>query len=342
MVFYFYALIIMNLFAKRYYFNPETLRVERVSLSRREWFRYSMVFGFGLVALAVFLRYSFEHFSPTPRQIIYEQENAQLRSDYVAMNSNLQLVESQLSELRMRDAGFYRSILSLEPVPSSIRDAGTGGADSYNQFANIREPGLIRNVTQRIDKISSRIMIQENSLENVLEEAVSNKQFRASKPSINPISSADPFWITSSYGYRKDPFNGRRTAHHGIDLAGPFGLDIHASGDGVVVKARVNRSGYGKEVIVDHGFGYTTRYAHLQEILVKSGQKLKRGEVLGTMGNTGRSTGPHLHYEINKNGHPVNPMFFFYENLSPEEYTLLASKVSSTSASYQPQAYSQK
>ncbi len=342
MVFYFYALINMNLFTTRYFFNPETLRVERVKWSRKEWVRNSMLIGFGLVTLAVFLRYGFERFSPTPRQIIYEQENAQLRSDYMALNSNLLQIESQLSELRDRDAGFYRSILSLEPVPSSIRDAGTGGSVSYNQISNIREPGLIRNVTQRIDKISSRLLIQSNSLENVLEEAVSNQQFRASKPSINPISSADPFWITSSYGYRNDPFTGRRTAHHGIDLAGPHGLNIHVSGDGTVVKARVNRSGYGKEVIVDHGFGYTTRYAHLQEILVKPGQKLKRGEVLGTMGNTGRSTGPHLHYEVNKNGHPMNPMYFFYENLSPEEYTLLASKASTNSGSYQPQAFSQK
>lgn len=332
----------MNLFAKRYFFNPETLRVERVRLSRREWVRYSVFFGIGMVALAVFLRYGFEKFSPTPRQIIYEQENTQLRSDYLALNNNLELVESQLSELRNRDASFYRSILSLEPVHSTIRDAGTGGADSYNQFANIRESGLIRSVSHRIDKISSRIMIQSTSLEDVLEEAVSNKEFRASKPSINPISSADPFWITSSYGYRNDPFTGRRTAHHGLDLAGPYGLDIHVSGDGVVVTAKKGRFGYGKEVVVDHGFGYTTRYAHLQEILVKPGQKLKRGQVLGTLGSSGRSTGPHLHYEVNLNGRPMNPMFFFYENLTPDEYTLLASNASSSSDSYQPQAYSQK
>ena len=342
MVFYFYALEIMNLFSKRYFINPETLRVERVRLSRREWVRYSLVFGFGLIALAVFLRYGFERYNPTPRQIIYEQENAQLRSDYMALNSNLQLVESQLSDLRNRDAGFYRSILSLEPLPSSIRDAGTGGAESYGRFANIREPGMVRNVSQRMDKISSRLMVQSSSLESVYEEAVSNQIFLASRPSINPISPADPFWITSSFGYRKDPFNGRRTPHHGLDLAGPSGMDIHATGDGIVLKTRKSRSGYGNEVLVDHGFGYTTRYAHMKDILVKKGQKLERGEVLGTMGSTGRSTGPHLHYEVCKNNHPVNPMYFFYENLSAEEYTLLASKVSNPTGSYQPQAFSQK
>jgi murein DD-endopeptidase MepM/ murein hydrolase activator NlpD len=332
----------MNIFAKRYYFNPETLRVEPVRFSRRQWIRFSLFFGFGLVALAVLMRFGFERYSPTPRQIIYEQENAQLRSEYLALNSNLQLVESQLSELRNRDDGFYRSILSLEPVPSTIRDAGTGGSDSYNLFTNIREPGLVRNVSQRIDKISSRQMIQTSSLESVYQEAVSNQKFLACKPSINPISPADPFWITSSFGYRRDPFTGLRATHHGLDLAGPLGLDIHATGDGTVVTAHFSHQGYGKEVVVDHGFGYITRYAHMKEILVKPGQKLKRGEVLGKMGSTGRSTGPHLHYEVCKNGHPVDPICFFFENLTPGEYTLLAMKASGAAGSYQPQSYSQK
>lgn len=332
----------MRMFERKYYINPETLRVERVSLTIRQRIRYSLILGVGLIALAVVLRTGFERFYPTPRQIIYEQENTQLRSEYTALNGNLQQVESQLSELASRDDGFYRSILSLEPVPYSIRDAGTGGSETYTQFRNIREPGLIRSVSQRMDNISSRIQIQSSSLENVYEEAVSNQLFLASRPSINPISSADPCWMTSSYGYRKDPFTGRRTAHHGIDLAGPYGLDIHAAGGGTVISAHNTGYGYGKLVKVDHGFGYISIYAHLQEILVKPGQHVKRGEVVGAMGSTGRSTGPHLHYEVRKNGHPVNPMYFFYENLSPEEYTLLASKVVSKLGPYQPVSFSQK
>jgi len=332
----------MKMFGPKYFLNPETLRVERVRLSKSQKRRYALVLGLGLIALAVFLRYGFERYYPTPRQIIYEQENTQLRSEYMALNHNLQVVESQLSDLRTRDDGFYRSILSLEPVPSSIREAGTGGSETYTQLKNIREPGLIRSVSQRIDHISNRVLIQSSSLENVYEEAVSNQHFLACKPSINPISSGDPCWMTSSFGYRNDPWTKRRVPHHGIDLAGRIGLDIHVTGDGTVIEAHVSRFGYGKEVLVDHGFGYVTRYAHLDEILVKEGQKLKRGEVVGAMGSTGRSTGPHLHYEVLKNNHPVNPMFFFYENLTPDEYRILASRAASPAGPYQALSYSQK
>jgi murein DD-endopeptidase MepM/ murein hydrolase activator NlpD len=330
------------MFGHKYYLNPETLRFERVRLNSKQRLRYALIFGLGLLALAVVLRYGFERYYPTPRQIIYQKENKTLRTDYISLNTQLQEVESQLAELRNRDDRFYRAILSLEPVPSSIRGAGTGGAERNAHLRNLRRPGFVKEVSQRIDKLSDKIQIQENSLESVYEQALTNQQFLACKPSINPISSADPFWMTSSYGYRMDPFTHVRTAHHGIDLAGPYGLDVHCTGEGTVVLARLNRHGYGKEVVVDHGFGYTSRYAHLQDIYVKPGQKLVRGEVLGTLGSSGRSTGPHLHYEIRKNGRAVNPMYFFFENLTPDEYTLLASRANPVGSEYQSYAVSQK
>jgi murein DD-endopeptidase MepM/ murein hydrolase activator NlpD len=332
----------VNMFGRKYFLNPETLRFERVRLSSKQRFRYSVIITIGLVALAVILRYGFERYYPTPRQVIYEKQNETLRSDYVALNSKLQDVESQLNDLRNRDDRFYRSILNLDPVPASIREAGTGGSVTHSHLTNLRDPGLVRNVSKKIDKISSKMQIQERSLEDVYREAVTNQQFLACKPSINPISSADPYWLTSTYGYRNDPFTHQRTPHYGIDLAGPYGLDVHCTGDGTVICAHINRYGYGKEVLVDHGFGYVTRYAHLQEILVKKGQKLKRGEVLGSLGSSGRSTGPHLHYEVQKNRRTVNPMYFFYENLSPKEYTQLASRVNVMETPYEAGAMAQK
>ncbi len=326
----------------KYYLNPETLRFERVRLSSKQRIQYSVIFSIGLIALAVMLRYGFEHYYPTPRQVIYERANNTIRSDYISMNKELQEVESQLAELRNRDDRFYRSILSLEPVPASIREAGTGGSDRNVHLRNLRKPGLVRDVSQRIDKISSKMQIQSSSLVNVYEEALSNQHFLACKPSINPISSADPFWLTSSFGYRNDPFTHVRAAHHGIDLAGPYGLDIHCTGEGTVILAQLNRHGYGKEVVIDHGYGYTSRYAHLQDIQVKRGQKLKRGEVVGTLGSTGRSTGPHLHYEIRKSGVAVNPMYFFFESITPGEYNVLASRAMQSENSYQAFAMAQK
>ncbi|MEN8157732.1 MAG: M23 family metallopeptidase [Bacteroidota bacterium] len=331
-----------NLVRRKYFLNPETLCYERVRPTRAQRTRIVLVVGLGLISCAVVLRYGFERYNPTPRQLIYEQENRQLREEYADLNINLQQLESQLSELWERDDQLYRSILSLEPLHASYREAGIGGSEPYIRMGANRDPGMVKNVSQRIDKIQSRVKIQSSSLESVYQQAVTNQRLLASKPSINPISSADPYWMTSSYGFRKDPFTGRRMAHHGIDLAGPFGLDIHVAGDGVVLATHISRFGYGNEVLVDHGFGYTSRYAHLQEILVKPGQKLKRGEVLGTMGSTGRSTGPHLHYEVRENGHPVNPLYFFYENLSPEEYNLLASNAIEPEAPYQAYALSQK
>ncbi len=332
----------MNLFTRKYYLNPETLRVERVRLSREQKIRFGVICTFGLIALAVLMRQGFERYYPTPRQIIYEKENTVLRSEYATLNTELHEVESQLLELRNRDDLFYRAILSLEPVPASIREAGTGGSETNTHLRNIREPGMVLNVSQRIEKISNQVKIQSNSLVNVYDEAISNQQFLACKPSINPISPADPTWLTSSYGYRKDPFTNRRTAHNGIDIAGRIGLDIHATGDGTVITAKMSRYGYGREVKVDHGFGFVSIYGHLEDIDVKVGQKVKRGEVVGTLGNSGRSTGPHLHYEVRKNSHTVNPMYFFFENLTPREYTVLATRANLPKGPYQPNAMSQK
>ncbi len=332
----------MNLFTRKYYLNPETLRVERVRLNREQKIRFGVICTVGLISLAVVMRHGFERYYPTPRQIIYEKENTVLRSEYASLNSELHEVESQLSELRNRDDLFYRAILSLEPIPSSIREAGTGGSETNTHLRSIREPGMVMDVSDRIKKISNRVDIQSNSLVNVYKEAVTSQQFLACRPSINPISPADPTWLTSSYGYRKDPFTQRRTAHNGIDIAGRIGLDIHATGDGTVITAKMSRYGYGREVKVDHGFGFITIYGHLEDINVKVGQKVSRGEVVGTLGNTGRSTGPHLHYEVRKNGHTVNPMYFFYENLTSDEYTVLASKAIFPGSPYQPVAMSQK
>ncbi len=330
------------MFGKKYYINPETLRYERVRLTRQQLYRYVGLFSFGLICLAILMRFGFERFYPTPREIIYQQENNNLRSELAALNLDLQDVEFQLADLRNRDDRFYRAILSLDPIPSTIRTLGTGGAERGQHLRNLRDPGMVMTVSNRIDKISSKVRLQNSSLNAVLDEALDKQEFLACKPSINPISPADPYWLTSTYGYRNDPFTGKRMAHHGIDLAGPVGLDIHCTGAGTVVRARMNRHGYGKEVVVDHGFGYRTIYAHLHDIFVEKGQKLKRGEVLGTMGSTGRSTGPHLHYEIRKDGRAVNPFYFFYENLSSEEYTLLASKANLPEGTYQPVAMSQK
>jgi murein DD-endopeptidase MepM/ murein hydrolase activator NlpD len=208
----------------------------------------------------------------------------------------------------------------MEPLPTSIREAGTGGAVRYGSLQSISNPDLVIDVFDKLDKLHTRARIQSSSFADLEEAAVTQQQLLARKPLIQPISPEDRYWLTSTFGYRLDPFTKARRLHQGIDLAGQHGLKIYATGDGVVEEAGFNRHGYGNEVVLDHGFGYESRYAHLQDILVKPGQKVSRGDVIGTLGSSGRSTGPHLHYEIRHNNRAINPMHCYYEDLTPLEF----------------------
>ncbi len=316
----------MNLTGRKYYINPETLRFEEKKLSLKRRLGNSLIIASGLLLLAFVMRLGCEQYAKSPRLVYYENINDELRSEYLALNESIIKDEAQLADLKRKDDRLYRSIFGLEPLPASIREAGTGGSPRYNSLQSISNPDMVIDVFNKLDKVSTKARIQSNSFENLEERAIENQQFLACKPSIQPISPEDSYWMTSPFGYRSDPFNKRRTVHHGIDLAGPYGLKIYATGDGVVVSAYYNKHGYGKEVIIDHGFGYRTRYAHLQLLLVKPGDIVKRGHVVGELGSTGRSTGPHLHYEVQYNRRAINPLFCFYEDISPEEFKVIADR----------------
>lgn len=318
----------VNMFGRKYRLNPDTLRIEAVKLSPRvRIIRGSLVTAV-LILLAVLMRVSYDQYAKTPRYILYEKQNEKLRQEYMALDSVLQDDEQKLAVLKRKDDRLYRSIFGLEPLPASIREAGTGGAPRYASLQTISDPEMVIDVFDKLDKLVTRAEIQSNSFDYLEREAVKNQQMLACKPSIQPISPGDQYWMTSSFGYRLDPFTRRKTTHRGIDLAGRYGLKIHSTGDGRVVLAEYNRHGYGKEVVIDHGFGYRTRYAHLQDIAVNAGDRVRRGQVIGRLGSTGRSTGPHLHYEVHFRNRAVNPLYLFYENLTPQEYELIASRAS--------------
>ncbi|PID91620.1 MAG: hypothetical protein CSA96_07230 [Bacteroidetes bacterium] len=312
------------MFSRNYRINPENLRIEKVRMGRDQRLRFTAGCVLGLVFLAIGLRIAYERVYETPRELAYMRENTELREAYSALNTELEQYEDELIRLRDRDDRFYRSILSLDPISPSIRKAGTGGSVPYSSIASVRDAGELIAVSSHMTQLSGQLEVQSKSLESVYKEALLTHEFLACKPSINPISTADTYWLTSPYGYRTDPFTKRRTAHHGIDLAGARGLKVHATGNGRVSFAKNTGSGYGLKVVVDHGFGYSTVYAHLGTILVKPGQVVKRGEVIATLGNSGRSTGPHLHYEVRFHNQTKDPMYFFSNDFGPEEYTLLA------------------
>jgi murein DD-endopeptidase MepM/ murein hydrolase activator NlpD len=224
-------------------------------------------------------------------------------------------------ETQRRDDKVYRSIFDLEPIPSSVREAGFGGASgTVSGILNHTGIEMVNNTETKLEILSNKALVQSWSLTDLYKMAKLHQKLILSKPSIQPISPADSFWLTSTFGYRWDPFNGGKRMHAGIDLAGKVGLRVYATGDGVVISAENSRNGYGKEILIDHSFGYVSRYAHLQKINVKIGQKVRRGQYIGNLGNTGRSTGPHLHYEVLLNGRSQNPMYFYFEDLTPEEY----------------------
>ncbi len=272
------------------------------------------------------MRVGFEQYAKSPRLVYYENKNELLRTEYRVLDKLIQVDEARLAVLERKDDRLYRSILSLDPLAPSIREAGTGGAPRNSTLQSITDPGLVEDVSDKLDEVSMKARIQSISFGDIEELAIENRKLLAHKPSIQPISPKDRYWMTSNYGYRIDPFTKRRTVHHGIDLAGPYGLKIHSTGEGVVLTAHYSRHGYGKEVIIDHGFGYRSRYAHLQRINVEVGDKVKRGQVIGELGSTGRSTGPHLHYEILFNKKAINPLHCFYENITPLEYQIISDR----------------
>jgi murein DD-endopeptidase MepM/ murein hydrolase activator NlpD len=209
----------------------------------------------------------------------------------------------------------------------AVREAGFGGSEMpYGGNAINTNDQDVWNIAVKLEKLSTKAKVQSGLLSDLFVKAQSQQKRIASKPSIQPISPDDEFRISSSYGYRWDPFTNRKRMHQGLDLAGHVGLNIYATGDGIVISAIDSKIGYGKEVIIDHGFGYITRYAHLQKIEVKRGETIKRGQVIGLLGSTGRSTGPHLHYEVIVNSKTANPMHFYYENLNPAEYKAIISQ----------------
>jgi len=310
------------MYKNRYFYNPDTLRFERHQRTLYQKFRRIFIYLLIIVLVAVFLRISFDYYHPSPKLSYYRQKSEILRTAYNVLQSKIAKSELLLTEIQKRDDGVYRSVFDLEPLPGSVRDAGFGGSSELmSGLLNSEGLRMVNNADNKLEILSTKVLVQEWSLKDLYDRAKFHQQLILSKPYIHPICPADSFWLTSSFGYRRDPFSGRRRMHGGIDIAGPVGLKIYATGDGIVINAENSKYGYGKEVIIDHGFGYITRYAHLHNILVEPGQRVKRGTNIGNLGNSGRSTGPHLHYEVIYQGRCQNPFYFFYENLTPEEYT---------------------
>ena len=225
-----------------------------------------------------------------------------------------------LKDIQERDNTIYRVIFEAEPIPVSIREAGYGGVDRYNKLRDYYNADLIVDVTKKVDQLSKQLYVQSKSYDEVWQLVKNKANMLSSIPAIQPVSNKDMTRVASGYGWRIHPIYKTEKLHTGMDFTAPVGTEIYATGNGTVVKVEKDGRGYGNNVIINHGYGYQTLYGHMSKFSVRPGQKVKRGDLIGSVGNTGTSTGPHLHYEVHKNGNPVNPVNFYYNDLSPEEY----------------------
>jgi murein DD-endopeptidase MepM/ murein hydrolase activator NlpD len=318
----------------KYRFNTKSLTYEKVRVTFRERFwKVLSYLATGLVFATVTILLAFK-FLPSPIQKMQDREIQALRLQYDVLNKKMDQVTQVLNDLQDRDDNIYRVIFEAEPIPNTIRQAGFGGSDRYSIFDNYDNAEILKSTTERLDRITKQLYIQSKSFDEVVNLAKSKERLLASIPAIMPINNKELRHLPSGFGWRTHPIYKTAEFHPGMDFAAEQGTPIYATGDGVVEVADAAAQGYGNHVVLNHGFGYQTLYGHMSKIAAKVGQKVKRGQLLGYVGSTGLSTAPHVHYEVIKNGEKVNPVNFYYNDLTPEQYQILLELASKSSQSF--------
>ncbi|PVX50953.1 peptidase M23-like protein [Balneicella halophila] len=304
----------------QYRFNPESVRFENQSNPSRK--KILLTLGFIVTAMLTgFLTFwLFGELIGSPREQELLNENAALKANYEVMDKKLQNINAVLEDIQNRDDNLYRFLLNADPIPNELRNSGMGGINKYNKLDSLSNAEMVRTTAEDLDKMLKKTYVQSKSLDEIESLANLQKEMLTSVPAIMPIRKELLRTHPSGYGMRLHPIYGIYRMHKGMDFAAPSGTDIYATGDGVVTKVKRSK-GYGIHVIIKHNYGgYETLYAHMIRAKAKVGQKVKRGDVIGYVGSTGDSTAPHVHYEVHKNGRVLNPINFYFNDLSPEEY----------------------
>ena len=304
----------------KYRFNKHSLTFDKVQTTlRKKLLLFLSHFSTGLV-FAILILVLVYFFVDSPKEKSQKREIAHLQLQYEILNDQLGKFTTVLMDLQTRDDNIYRVIFEAEPIPSSVREAGIGGIDRYERLKGYSNSEIMIETQKKMDKIMGQLVVQSKSLDEVFSMALNKEKMLASIPAIQPVANKDLRRIASYYGYRMDPFYKVKKFHEGVDFTAPTGTEVYASGNGVVTRTKRSRGGYGRHIIVDHGYGYSTMYAHLSKSEVRRGQKVKRGQLIGYVGSTGKSTAPHLHYEVRRNNRAVNPIYFFYNDITPAQF----------------------
>lgn len=306
----------------KYYYDPDTLSYRKIEPKKSKKYRNIVLFIlgaslFGFIGLIFLLNTNLVN---TPKELSLQREVQNYELQFDILNRKMQQMEQVLGNIEERDNNLYRLYFEANPIPEEQRRAGFGGVNRYKSLEGFNNSEIIINASQRLDIIQKQMVIQSKSLDEIAKLAEEKEKLLAAIPAIQPVRNEDLTRMASGFGWRSDPFTKARKMHKGMDFTAPRGTPIYASGDGKVIRADNKSSGYGKHIRIEHGYGYLSLYAHLSKYNVSKGQKVKRGDLIGFVGNTGRSQAPHLHYEVWKDGDKINPINFYYGSLTAQEF----------------------
>ena len=318
----------------RYKFNPESLSFDKIKLRFRDLLLRFFAYFVGSVIIALIYWLILAAFFDSPKEKALKREIGQLTIQYELMNKEMDNLDKILGHLKETDDNLYRTIFEAEPIPASLREGGIGGVNRYKELEGYDNSRLVIETTKKLDRIRKEIYIQSKSFDDLVTMAKNKEEMLSSLPAIQPISNSDLTRTASGWGWRIHPIYKIVKFHFGMDFTAPMGTDIFVTGDGIVESVVYSKRGYGNHIIIHHGFGYKTLYAHLDRPNVRPGQRVKRGDVIGFVGSTGASLAPHLHYEVELNGVKVDPVNFYYNDLSPAEYERIVEIASRTGQSF--------
>ncbi len=304
----------------KFKYNPDTLSYDKIEKGIKFYLSRILFYFFfgGVLGLVYFFAYSYLLDSPKELRLI--RENARLTTQFEIMSQRLDQTVKVLDDIQRRDENIYRVIFQADSIPNSIRKAGFGGVNRYEPLQDLDNAELVIATAKKLDVIMKQAYVQSKSFDDIVEMAKNNEEMIMSTPAIMPISNKDLKRTASGWGYRIHPIYKTRRFHSGMDFTAPIGTEIYATGNGTISKLTRENTGYGNRIEIDHGFGFTTLYGHMLDFNVTLGQKVKRGEVIGFVGNTGTSTAPHVHYEVHVKNNKVNPSLYYFNDLSAEEY----------------------
>jgi hypothetical protein len=318
----------------KYKFNPESLSFDKVRLGVRQLLLRALVFFTGSLLIAFVYWAVFATFFDSPKEKALNREVEQLLVQYDLIHREMGNVEQILDNLQETDDNLYRTIFGAEPIASTWRKGGAGGVNRYKALEGYNNSDLVIETASRLDRIRRKIYVQLKSFDDLILLAMEKEEMLRCIPAILPVSNRDLTRTASGYGLRIHPYYKISKFHYGMDFTAPMGTDVYATGDGVIADVVTERRGLGNHIVIDHGFGYTTVYAHLERFNVRKGQKVSRGDVIGFVGNTGMSLAAHLHYEIKINGVNVDPVNYYFNDLSAEEYEKMIEIASRTGQSF--------